>query len=107
MNTHRNTPLSARLSLMAACAFALTAAACSQNPSKPTAAGHGLCNASGLAWAVGKPADEPTGRRLFKESGAGLWRIIAPDSAYLQDQRDDRLNVRVDDKNVITAVDCG
>lgn len=66
----------------------------------------GRCSIEGTAWAIGQPADEANGRKLFRQSGAGLWRIITPDKAILADYRDDRLNVHVDGSNRITAVDC-
>ncbi len=67
----------------------------------------GTCNADGTAWAIGQPADQNIGRRLLNESGAGLWRIITPNQSVLKDYRDDRLNVNVDAKNIITSVSCG
>lgn len=67
----------------------------------------GRCSSEGMAWAIGRPADPANGRRLFQQSGAGLWRVITPERAVLADYRDDRLNVHVDSSNVITSVDCG
>ncbi|MET0807908.1 MAG: I78 family peptidase inhibitor [Pseudoxanthomonas sp.] len=66
----------------------------------------GRCSTEGTAWAIGKPADEANGRKLFRQSGAGLWRIITPERAALADYRDDRLNVHVDASNTITAIEC-
>jgi len=106
MNADRKTLISraAPMSLVCACALA---AACSQAPSRPDLGGRGRCDASALGWAVGKPLDEAAGRKLFQQSGAGLWRVVAPDNTFSRDQREDRLNVRVDAANVVTAVDCG
>ena len=70
------------------------------------ASSSGRCSVEGTAWSIGKPADEANGRRLFQQSGAGLWRIITPEKAVLADYRDDRLNVHVDASNRITAIDC-
>ena len=64
------------------------------------------CTTEGSSWAIGKPADVANGQRLFRESGAGLWRIIMPIQAVPSDRRDDRLTVHVDNNNVITAVTC-
>lgn len=74
---------------------------------RPDLAGKGRCNADALGWAVGQTLDEATGRRLFKDSGAGLWRVVAPDNTFGRDRREDRLNVRVDQAQRIVAVDCG
>ncbi|MET4730888.1 hypothetical protein ABIE09_004708 [Lysobacter enzymogenes] len=104
MNADRKTLTSRAAPMLLVCACAL-AAACSQAPSRPDLGGR--CDASALGWAVGKPLDEAAGRKLFKQSGAGLWRVVAPDNTFSNDQRDDRLNVRVDAANVVTGVDCG
>lgn len=105
MNAQRKTliPRAAPMLLVGACALA----ACSQAPSRPDLGGRGRCDASALGWAVGKPLDEAAGRKLFQQSGAGLWRVVAPDNTFSSDQREDRLNVRVDAANVVTGVDCG
>ncbi|TQM12119.1 peptidase inhibitor I78 family protein [Pseudoxanthomonas sp. 3HH-4] len=73
----------------------------------PQASVSGRCSTEGTEWAMGKSADEATGRRLFQQSGAGLWRIITPDRAVLADYRDDRLTVNVDAANKIIAIRCG
>ncbi|QWP77563.1 hypothetical protein J5226_03910 [Lysobacter sp. K5869] len=104
MNAQRRSVLS-----RAAIAVALTlaATACSQTQTRPDLAGRGHCDAAALTWAVGQPLDEATGRKLFQQSGAGLWRVVAPDNTFSSDRREDRLNVRVDKANVVTGVDCG
>lgn len=107
MNADRKSFPLRGLSLPAACALALLAAACSPSPTRPDQTGRGRCDASALGWAVGKPLDEAAGRKLFQQSGAGLWRVVSPDNTFSSDQRDDRLNVRVDASNVVTGVDCG
>lgn len=65
-----------------------------------------ICTTEDTAWALGRPADEATGRKLFRDSGAGLWRIIIPGQAVRADRRGDRLTVRVDKQNVITSIHC-
>lgn len=67
----------------------------------------GRCSAESTSWAIGSLADEANGRKLFQQSGAGLWRLVTPDKALLKDYRDDRLNVHVDASNRITSIDCG
>ncbi|ALN60795.1 lipoprotein [Lysobacter enzymogenes] len=96
-----------RAPLLFAAALALAAGACAQNAPRPDLAGKGRCNADALGWAVGQTLDEATGRRLFEDSGAGLWRVVAPDNTFGHDRREDRLNVRVDQAQRIVAVDCG
>jgi len=73
----------------------------------PAIAGDGSCKAESVAWAVGQTATQDTMARVWRESGAGLIRPIAPGQAVTRDFRPDRVNVRIDDDNVITGVDCG
>ena len=73
----------------------------------PAIAGAGTCNAEGLAWAVGEEATQQTMARIWRESGAGLIRPIAPGQAVTRDFRPDRVNVHIDGDNVVTATDCG
>lgn len=81
----------------------------SMQPSSPgpQVQGSGLCDASKVAWAVGKVADQETMRRVWKESGAGLLRPLAPRQAATLDHRPDRVNVHIDAANVIGKIDCG
>ena len=67
----------------------------------------GACHAEAVAWAVGQPADEAVMARVWRESGAGLIRPIAPGQAVTRDFRADRVNVHIDRDNRITAVSCG
>lgn len=66
----------------------------------------GRCSDATLQWAVGTVNDEPTVRRLKKESGAGLLNPISPTTIVSRDIRQDRLRVFVDANNVITKVRC-
>lgn len=72
----------------------------------PHVQGTGHCDASALGWAVGKPADEATMRRLARESGAGLVNPIGPATVVSKDRRDDRLRVFIGKDDLITAVRC-
>ena len=92
--------------------LALLLAACSTiqpDPGAPGRAGAaaGACHAEAVAWAVGQPADEAVMARVWRESGAGLIRPIAPGQAVTRDFRADRVNVHIDRDNRITAVSCG
>lgn len=73
----------------------------------PAIAGDGVCKAEGVAWAVGEKATQDIMARVWRESGAGLIRPIAPGQAVTRDFRRDRVNVRIGDGNVITGIDCG
>lgn len=89
--------------LLSACSA--TAPVTQAGPSKPT--GSGACVADKVQWAVGKPGDQATMGRVWRESGAGLIRPISPNQAVTHDFRADRVNVQLDAKNLITQVTCG
>ncbi|WP_237642525.1 I78 family peptidase inhibitor [Stenotrophomonas panacihumi] len=73
----------------------------------PQVRSDGACHADRVAWAVGQPSDQQVMARVWKESGAGLIRPIAPGQAVTRDFKPDRINVYVDGGNVITKLDCG
>ena len=66
----------------------------------------GACQTATLGWAIGQVANPENGRRLFRESSAGLWRIVMPNQAVPADMRPDRLTINVDNNNIITSVHC-
>ena len=70
------------------------------------AAGAGQCDAAPLARFVGAIATADFSRVALKRSHARTIRWIRPGNAVTMDYLLDRLNVRLDDKNFITALDC-
>ena len=102
-----------RLVLASVCVAVATLAACASSaplqPASggPAVTGDGTCHADRVAWAVGKNADEATMKAVWKQSGSGLIRPIAPGQAVTRDFRPDRINVHLDAGNVITKVVCG
>ena len=104
--------MSARTAVPAAVLAMGLFAGCSSvqpDPGAPgrAAAAAGPCNADAVAWAVGQPANEDVFARVWRESGAGLIRPIAPGQAVTRDLRSDRVNVHIDASNTITRVSCG
>ncbi len=65
------------------------------------------CRTEPVQWAIGQAATQEVMGRVWRESGAGLIRPIAPNQAVRRDQRPDRVNVSIDASNVITGIDCG
>lgn len=102
-----------RVVLAIVCVVVPMLAACASSaPMQPASAGpavtgDGICHADRVAWAVGKNADEQAMKAIWKQSGSGLIRPIAPGQAVTRDFRPDRVNVHLDAGNVITKVDCG
>ncbi|MCU1720203.1 MULTISPECIES: I78 family peptidase inhibitor [Pseudomonas] len=67
----------------------------------------GRCEASGAAFAVGKPASAELLEQARKASGAQLARVLKPDDAVTLEYRSERLNLHADEKGVIARVNCG
>ncbi|PMR72136.1 hypothetical protein C1H69_22315 [Billgrantia endophytica] len=65
------------------------------------------CGASRVQDRVGRQFDEALGESMREQSGAGTIRVMRPGHAYTLEYRADRLNVRVDDNEVITDIGCG
>ena len=70
-------------------------------------AGAGRCDATRVQNFIGALGTADLGQLLLKRSGARTLRWLAPDTAATRDYRLDRLNVRVDKRNFVTALDCG
>ena len=98
--------LSASISLLAACT------------SQPTAGGDGAsatppadmaqaCNADAARGAIGKAATPEVVEQARREAGAASARVLKPVQGVTMEYRGDRLNVDVDDGNVVTGVRCG
>lgn len=92
------------LYLQLACVLLFTG--CASEPFTAQSPHGGKCRTDTVTWAIGQSATEEVGRRLLRESGAGLWRLIGPDSIVAADKRDDRISVYVNSSNVITSLSC-
>ncbi|WP_368562911.1 I78 family peptidase inhibitor [Pseudoxanthomonas sp. UTMC 1351] len=91
---------------------ALSLSACASSPAAQDSASaapnaSGVCQADKVQWAVGQEGNQANMGRVWRESGAGLIRPIGPNQAVTRDYREDRVNVELDDKNLITKVSCG
>ena len=74
---------------------------------KQKISGSGACHADKVAWAIGKEGNQQVMGDVWRQSGAGLIRPIAPGQAVTRDFRADRVNVHIDRDNRISAVSCG
>ena len=75
-------------------------------PPSPTPTGK-TCNAEKAQHHVGHDATQAMGGAILKDSGARTLRWGPPDGVWTMDYREDRVNVRYDEKMKITAVSCG
>lgn len=65
------------------------------------------CNAEKAQYHLGHDATQTMGEAILKDSGARSLRWGPPGGAWTMDYREDRVNVRYDDKMKITGVTCG
>lgn len=65
------------------------------------------CDASKAQGLVGRAASEALGAEAMRLSGAGKLRWIAPGMAVTMDFREDRLNIKLDERNKVVALTCG
>lgn len=66
-----------------------------------------ICNAAPAQYHVGHDATQTMGAAVLKDSGARSLRWGPPGGAWTMDYREDRVNVRYDEKMKITDVTCG
>ncbi len=91
---------------------ALALAACAQTPppaeETPVRGDTGYtCNAEGLSDLVGRPATAELGATALDRSDSRTLRWIQPGTAVTMDYRQDRLNIYLDEKNVVEKFTCG
>lgn len=65
-----------------------------------------ICNAQAGQWAVGQVADEALVEKVQIDTQSKLVRVIKPGMMVTMDYREDRVNIDVDENNVVTAVRC-
>lgn len=76
-------------------------------PPPPRVEAGGECSAGDAYSHVGRTYSEALDAALRAESGATAMRVIRPGDAVTLDHRPERLNVRLDEADTITALDCG
>ena len=80
---------------------------CATTTPPPSPANAGVCDASKVQWAIGMTGDQATMGRIWRESGAGLFRPLVKGQTPLKDHKPDRVNIHLDGSNRIVAIDCG
>jgi hypothetical protein len=70
-------------------------------PAAPT------CNAEAAKSAIGKTADDATVERARTAAGGHTVRVLKPGQIITKEYMDGRVNLHVDEKNVIVDVGCG
>ncbi|MFG6157851.1 I78 family peptidase inhibitor [Halomonas sp. 1390] len=99
-------PIAAAL-LLAGCAGGSNPPAPAPAPPPPSVTAGNTCDVAALQGRVGQRFSATLGETLQAESGATTLRVLHPGTAATLDYRQDRLNVRLDERDIITAIDCG
>lgn len=79
----------------------------SDNASAAPADNGGRCEAGGADFTIGKQATPALLEQARKASGSQLARILKPHDVITLEYRSERLNLNVDEKGVVTRVNCG
>lgn len=86
--------------------FALSG--CAQSISSPReASSDPTCDAGKAQSYIGKSATSDIAEAARKSAGAELVRWLRPGMAVTMEYRMGRLNITIDEKNVITSINCG
>lgn len=78
----------------------------SSAPGAP-ASNDGRCEASGADFTIGKQATPELLEQARKASGSQMARILKPHDVITLEYRSERLNLNVDEKGVVSRVNCG
>jgi len=84
-------------------------AACSTAPATPIhgdTPGH-KCIAQGTGQFIGQPGNSQTGAAILRATHAAVLRWAPPGTMLTMDYRADRVTVKLDSVNKVTAINCG
>ena len=65
------------------------------------------CGAQRVQDRIGRQHDESLTESIRQESSAVALRVIRPGHAYTMDYRSERINVHIDESEIITSIGCG
>lgn len=65
------------------------------------------CRLDDIEYAVGTPLGDTSGDALARQSGAEQVRVLRPGEVATMDHRPGRLNIHLDDNDVIEELRCG
>lgn len=93
--------------LLAGCAGLSSTPPHEPAPPPPRVETSAACGAERVQDRVGREYSEALGESIQRESRAASLRVIRPGQAVTLDYRSDRINVRLDEDDVITEIGCG
>lgn len=107
MRERRWFPLGLGLALLLAGCGGLNTAPGPEPAPPPRVADADACGAERVQDRIGRAYDAALGEAIRAESGAASMRVVRPGEAVTLDYRPDRLNVRLDEDDVIAEIACG
>ncbi|HZH42485.1 MAG TPA: I78 family peptidase inhibitor [Lysobacter sp.] len=78
-----------------------------QDPPQPGTESSAQCNADRASWAIGQPATAEVLERIRADTGSTKARVLKPGMMVTMEYDGTRVNVDVNDRNLITGVRCG
>jgi hypothetical protein len=67
----------------------------------------GTCDADKARWTAGEPASDDVLERARQAAGAGTARFLRPNEPVTTEYLDSRLNLWLDERDVVRSVNCG
>lgn len=74
---------------------------------EPVRVGVGECSAAAAQSLIGQPGTPDSARNALTLTGSKTVRWLRPGMAVTMDYRSDRLNITLDENNIITQISCG
>jgi hypothetical protein len=96
-----------RIVILLAALTACTPAPPAETSAQASPVAEGNCSAEAAGDLIGKPYSAAAVEKARLASGSKTVRVIRPGMAVTMDYRIDRLNVDLDEKDVVTRVHCG
>jgi hypothetical protein len=96
-----------RIMILLVALTACTPAPPVEPPAQTPPVAEGNCSAEAAGDLVGKPYSAEAVEKARLASGSKTVRVIRPGMAVTMDYRIDRLNIDLDEKDVVTRVHCG
>jgi hypothetical protein len=93
--------------LMLPLALPAAMSACAPMPPPGPVVPAGVCNADNARWAIGRAATPDVVERVRIDTGSAVARVIAPGMMVTMDHREDRVNVKTNERNAIVEITCG
>ena len=107
MRNSRSPAIYAGLGFIPLSLLAIAACSTSARPVPPSIPEGAMCTSDGFDKYRGQPASAELSQRIKAESGARVFRWLPKGIITTMEYREDRVNVRLDERNRVESVNCG